>query len=399
MTRNIKKITIIFIILLNIFHVYASDITYILKKNSYIFNDETIYNFNLVSCEKQGGQISDALKVLYKEGNNYYSKGGMGDYLDSITVSDENGKQFTVLLENIKRCNLLSARLAEISNTYWISSYYFDVLKSNNKNILFNKEKGWIKDWSPSTDETLSESILPTLFYISENHIYIASYSTFGLYFLIDSDSENDNSIVLNCYSSKPNDRYKFTDKNDFIRKIDQKEHFSLIITFDGDYMNLYEGSTNELLGIFVRIEKDDYGKITDKIQRIVDGNRIITDDIIWPRHADGSCDYDGSSLKKQATVVSTSTTRVTFTNVSPNKSMVVAENLKLRSGEATSTQVLTVMQAGTKVKILELGKAETIDGINSNWVKVEVQAGAKDRDGKPIKAGTVGWCYGGYLK
>ena len=81
------------------------------------------------------------------------------------------------------------------------------------------------------------------------------------------------------------------------------------------------------------------------------------------------------------------------------NTQLFVSENLKLRSGEATSTQVLTVMQAGTKVKILELGKSETIDGINSNWVKVEVQAGAKDRDGKPIKKGTVGWCYGGYLK
>ena len=56
-------------------------------------------------------------------------------------------------------------------------------------------------------------------------------------------------------------------------------------------------------------------------------------------------------------------------------------------------------MSAGTKVKILELGKAETIDGISSNWVKVEVQKGAKDRDGNPIKAGTVGWCYGGYLE
>lgn len=32
-------------------------------------------------------------------------------------------------------------------------------------------------------------------------------------------------------------------------------------------------------------------------------------------------------------------------------------------------------------------------------WVKVEVQAGAKDRNGKSIKAGTVGWCYSGYLK
>ncbi len=78
---------------------------------------------------------------------------------------------------------------------------------------------------------------------------------------------------------------------------------------------------------------------------------------------------------------------------------MTVNENLKLRSGEATSTQVLTVMSAGTKVKILELGKAEKIDGINSSWVKVEVQKNAKDRDGKPIKAGTVGWCYGGYLE
>ncbi len=78
---------------------------------------------------------------------------------------------------------------------------------------------------------------------------------------------------------------------------------------------------------------------------------------------------------------------------------MLVNENLKLRSGEAISTQVLVVMQAGTKVKILELGKAETIDGISSNWVKIEVQAGAKDRDGKPIKAGTIGWCYSGYLE
>ena len=80
-------------------------------------------------------------------------------------------------------------------------------------------------------------------------------------------------------------------------------------------------------------------------------------------------------------------------------KTMTVRENLKLRSGEDTSTQVLAVMSAGAKVRILELGKAETIDGIPSNWVKVEVQQGAKDRDGKPIKGGTVGWCFGGFLE
>ena len=60
---------------------------------------------------------------------------------------------------------------------------------------------------------------------------------------------------------------------------------------------------------------------------------------------------------------------------------------------------MLAVMQAGSRIKVLEVGKAETIDGISSNWVKVDVQYGAKDRDGKIIYAGTQGWCFGGYLE
>ena len=78
---------------------------------------------------------------------------------------------------------------------------------------------------------------------------------------------------------------------------------------------------------------------------------------------------------------------------------MTVKENLKLRSGEAITTSVLAILSAGTKVKILTLGKQATIDGITSNWVQVEVQTGAKDRDGKAIVEGTVGWCFGGYLE
>lgn len=86
------------------------------------------------------------------------------------------------------------------------------------------------------------------------------------------------------------------------------------------------------------------------------------------------------------------------FDNESLNKNFIVSENLKLRLGESNSTKVLAVMSVGTKVKILDTGKVEIIDDIKSNWVKVEVLSGAKDRDGKPIKKGTVGWCYGGYL-
>ena len=88
----------------------------------------------------------------------------------------------------------------------------------------------------------------------------------------------------------------------------------------------------------------------------------------------------------------------VAFSNTALKKTMSVKENLKLRSGEATTTSVLAVMSAGTKVKILTRGKQATIDGITGNWVQVVVLAGAKDRDGKAIAAGTVGWVFGGYL-
>lgn len=179
--------------------------------------------------------------------------------------------------------------------------------------------------------------------------------------------------------------------RNSFSQWPIKEDECEMILRFDGDYLYVYLNDINNLYGIFCRVDD----KAINEYNKLIRTGKCDLYKVKWPRHADGSCDYDGS--KKTAAVQTAKATP--STNVSPNKSMLVSENLKLRSGEATSTQVLTVMQAGTRVKILELGKAENIDGINSNWVKVEVQSGAKDRDGRAIRAGTVGWCYGGYLK
>lgn len=278
------------------FQVHTEDVLYLLPKGSYIFSEEDVFSFDSVPREKQGEMIYDDLSVFYREGNAYYS-GGIKDTPDTITVLDGQGNQFTVLASDIERDNLNSPALKKMSKSYWISSYYYDVLKSQDKNILFDKEKGWIKSWSPSTDEKLSEIILPTLFYLTENLVYIFSYSAFGTTFLIESDSEFEQSILLNCYlyPDPLNDRYKFWDEDDFIRKINDKEHVSLRMTFDGDYMKLYEGSSNELLETFARIRKDDYKIVTNKLQQIVGDKEILMDDITFPRHADGSCDYDAN--------------------------------------------------------------------------------------------------------
>lgn len=80
------------------------------------------------------------------------------------------------------------------------------------------------------------------------------------------------------------------------------------------------------------------------------------------------------------------------------NNKLTVKENLKLREEENQKSKVLEVLSNDTVVRIIGIGKEEKIDNIDSNWVKVEILQG-KNKEGKDISPGIIGWCYGGYLK
>lgn len=72
-------------------------------------------------------------------------------------------------------------------------------------------------------------------------------------------------------------------------------------------------------------------------------------------------------------------------------------ENLRLRKTQDTSSETILVMAKRCHLTVLEVGKKDTIDGITSNWVKVEVHKGTQ-KDGKKNPYCTQGWCFGGYL-
>ena len=295
---------------------------------------------------------------------------------------DYNGMDIGVLSDDFSLKN--SDTFDEnIKSKYWIPAYYFDVIRSNSiQSSLLEKESFWkkwraIDEWETTWVNafTLSSVIL------SDTNLYNPMLEHLGGAYVLFSSLK----LKKNYYEATINKVSEDIEQPLFSKFYDIKENSKITLVFDGDYLtiNLDGVEVIKLVGCDVQTR--------DEIKESIKYDKCNFSKITWPRHADGTCDYEDVSSVKS---VSTSTT-----NVSPNKTMTVSENLKLRSGEATSTQVLTVMSAGTKVKILELGKAENIDGINSNWVKVEVQSDAKDRDGRTIRAGTVGWCYGGYLK
>ena len=296
--------------------------------------------------------------------------------------------------------SLFSVEFEEkLSEKYWLAEYYNILLEKMDRNILLDYVPRF-KESPINYYEHLDEK-----FYWYEDPIYLQS----GLLSLDVNTLSNEPIINIQEFpfiivkTKKLNeDNYKIIVKQEYIDKkiVDSVAYYGgelshvvnkkievLFFRFDGDYLYIYLDDNKTLFTTYYAYSNEEYLAIKEFIKT----NNFDMAKISLPRHADGTCDYEDTSSVKINTTQNT--------NVSPNKTMTVAENLKLRSGEATTTQVLTVMQAGTKVKILELGKAETIDGICSNWVKVEVQPGAKDRDGKAIRTGTVGWCYGGYLE
>lgn len=62
-----------------------------------------------------------------------------------------------------------------------------------------------------------------------------------------------------------------------------------LTISIDGDYLNFF--CNNQQLGQFVKT----YSKTKNEIESLIKNNTCDLSKITWPRHADGSCDYDSS--------------------------------------------------------------------------------------------------------
>jgi len=279
-----------------------------------------------------------------------------------------------------------------IENYFWVPSYYYDQInsKSDRFSIIYKNEPFW-KDWKNQFENASTRMDDFFLGYYGFNSFYFFARNSYigsdEATFLVKTEETSENSVKYKIYRVYSHFQ-QYTKRTahpqeKFLPLYKKETPFYIYLVLDGDYMNMYidEISEKNLFQTLIRTTSE----ACVQIENWIKGESDDLSKVIKPKHGNSSTQVEVGKMN--------------VSNVSINKTMTVKENLKLRSGEATTTQVLTVMAAGTKVKILETGKKETIDGITSNWVKVEVLAGAIDRDGKLIKAGTVGWCYGGYLE
>jgi len=265
----------------------------------------------------------------------------------------------------------------ELNGTEWIPAYELDVLFSGERKNLeyyagfYRQYDEWMHytDWR--NDDWYSSHSCPVFAFIN-SVISIRSFNIFNGNISNLVANAGNGEIYVNCAESN-NSKYNYKIPDYFTDVFKSGKSYNLKYKIDGDY--LYLTVENKVKYVLVKMQPKYY----DTFYRFY-GDTITEEyysNIIWPRHADGTCDYEGKEdyILKHATA-----------------------NLRLRRSEDTSSTIITTMQKGTAVRILEIGNKDTIEGIPSNWVKVEVQPGARDRDGNAIKSGTIGWCFGGYL-
>ena len=276
----------------------------------------------------------------------------------------------------------------KLETVYWLADYYNEIIIKQDRNIMLDniprlKEEPFIyhyeleKGYHWYEDPSVNYGIL-SISYPARDTITVIDIQEHTFVLLKEKQIKENyyevivDKTIVNEYLIESL-LYFGGDLSKARGKIISKLYFK----FDGDYLYIFLDDQQTLLTTYYAYSKEEYVNLKKSI-RI---NQFNSADFTLPRHADGTCDYE------------------TAVRLQSGKRYRASDNLRLRSSGSTAGKPVVTIGKGTQVKVLGIGAEQTIDGITSNWVQVEVQAGAKDRDGKAIAAGTTGWCFGGYLK
>jgi len=371
-----KRFTCAILFVLYTCCIFAQEIKYKAKIDTIV--SKTAYTYRSEELFEQGWPIKEGTEILYRLGE-YYAYLEISEY--SIIQAQSGDINGYFVLDDLERKNL-NREIHDNLNGCWISAYTYDILKENSLSALNKYEPYWENRFKayglrPWDGDKWQDIISPTELIITDNLIRIDTFDEMERDFLI-FDEKKTERYEIRIYLDNNEKIPPYYEKNNFLFKLNKVKVQNVSFTLEGDYLKLYSDSEKQPLMTFARAYN--YQDIMTKIRAIANGVTIALSRVTWPRHADGTCDYE------------------TAVRLQSGKRYRASDNLRLRSSGSTVGKPVVTIGKGTQVKVLVVGAEQTIDNLISNWVQVEVQTGAKDRDGKPIAAGTTGWCFGGYL-
>jgi len=262
----------------------------------------------------------------------------------------------------------------EITGSTWTHGYYLDVLRSGNREILFEHESFWRDGFYRYRHSGLRPFQEERLWY--ENAGLGMSPFTFHTIFTRIGDLADHNfydlihgritqedgvfSFSFNCARK----RITF-EETDLERFFQLNEKGIMALGLDGDFLDVAVNDT-EMFTLVRRSEE-----MIDQFQKLMMGDSVDLSRIVWPRRADGTMDFPPPGVDMVDFEASHTTTA----------------RLRVRDTPDTDSLIATTLDAGAEVQVLETGSVVTIGDVTAPWVRVLTASGF------------TGWAFSGFLE
>lgn len=264
------------------FNIYG--INYKTLESTKLYESDGTFNYYARDIDK-----NETVKI--SKAQIYY---GVSDWKYSVEILYHDTHYFTNV-ENLvpeSTQNILSDNISLIhsEDAEWLSSYYFDMLKERNRDVVKSKQQNGFREYQERKSEfdyewyyTLS-FLRPTYFF---NSVVTISLLFDNCSFLVKNISKENSDYLIEA------EVYDWF-MPDATRSYSTGDYVLLKVSADGDYLNLF--CDGQLLGQFVKTNNE----TKTEIKSLMRDNTCDISKITWPRHADGSCDYEDEILKNR---------------------------------------------------------------------------------------------------
>ena len=218
------------------------------------------------------------IELEFEDGNEY-------KYISSYDLLLENSK--VMFYDNDENQSEITYEI--------IPDYYLEVLSQKDASKIFQKQPKWnvFKEaWNNSSQGnqwTFEEGFFPESMVLNNNFVKMTSRN----FYLIEKIVIEKNIYKVQLF--RPSNwlygdefQYEQPYANEYLNYKDENR-VVFYFDFDGDFVNIWINNKNAFLGRYFVAT----AKIIKEIKNLMENNTCDLSRVTWPRHADGSCDYD----------------------------------------------------------------------------------------------------------
>ena len=278
----------------------------------------------------------------------------------------------------------------------WVVSYYLDILRSQDRGAFLQYERAWV-DWATERaryeeynwyDSAWVSDYESLVFFdavvfiggLKRNTFFITGITPLEAGYKITMSGDM-NFALPPVLGGSPSMSLPFPPWS-------ERRNFDMLFIPDGDYMDVYLDSIDNHFAIFAKVD----AVMLEELHMLMRTNTVDLSKITsWPRRADGSTDYpppDGTTVPDfQASQKTHGELALPIRPKDRQSRSQTTDRLRVREKPDTGSAIVTTLDTGTHVQLLETGATETIGGITAPWVKVQSENGF------------TGWTFSGYLE